>query len=124
MEESASLFNPSELTYDDRGLIPAVLQQKGDGKVIMLGYMSEETLNETIRIGQEYLRNVADWPRNLSSIFGALTYHGGPIQYKSEGGAKVIKHSILWGYAYGDFGIIRPKVHERGAGRQHRSLCQ
>jgi hypothetical protein len=50
--------------------------------------------SETIKIGQEYLRNVADWPRNLSSIFGALTYHGGPIQYKSEKGAKVMEFPI------------------------------
>ena len=64
MEESASSFNPSELTYDDRGLIPAVLQQKGDGKVIMLGYMNEETLNETIRIGQAVF-----WSRSRQEIW-------------------------------------------------------
>ena len=45
-------FDPSELTYDDRGLIPAILQLKDSGTVIMLGYMNEATMKKTIEIGQ------------------------------------------------------------------------
>ncbi len=44
--------DPSALTYDERGLIPAVLQDASSRQVLMLGYMSEETLRETLEIGQ------------------------------------------------------------------------
>jgi phosphoribosyl-AMP cyclohydrolase len=47
-----STVDPSALTYDERGLIPAVLQDARSRQVLMLGYMSEETLRETLEIGQ------------------------------------------------------------------------
>ncbi len=42
----------SALTYDERGLIPAVLQDANSRQVLMVGYMSEETLRRTLEIGQ------------------------------------------------------------------------
>ena len=41
----------SELAYDERGLIPAIAQDI-DGRVLMLGWMNEETLRETLREGR------------------------------------------------------------------------
>ena len=51
-ETAETTVDPSALTYDERGLIPAVLQDAASGQVLMLGYMSEETLRRTIEIGQ------------------------------------------------------------------------
>ena len=51
-ETAETTVDPSALTYDERGLIPAVLQDAASGEVLMLGHMSEETLRRTIEIGQ------------------------------------------------------------------------
>jgi phosphoribosyl-AMP cyclohydrolase len=44
--------NPEELTYDDRGLIPAIVQQHDTGEVLMLAWMTAETLAETLELGE------------------------------------------------------------------------
>ncbi len=38
----------SELKFDQRGLIPAVIQDADTGEVLMLGYMNEEALRLTL----------------------------------------------------------------------------
>ena len=35
--------------YDDKGLIPAIIQDNTTGEVLMLGYMNEESLNLTLK---------------------------------------------------------------------------
>ena len=40
------------LKYDDRGLIPAVIQDADTGEVLMLGYMNEESLHRTLTSGE------------------------------------------------------------------------
>ena len=46
------------LKFDDRGLIPAIAQD-GAGRVLMVGWMNEDTLRETLRIGR-----MVDWSRS------------------------------------------------------------
>ena len=42
-----------KLTFDEKtGLIPAIVQDSATGKVLMLGYMNQEALEETRRIGR------------------------------------------------------------------------
>jgi phosphoribosyl-AMP cyclohydrolase len=38
-----------ELTYDDKGLIPAVVQQHDTGEVLMVAWMNAESLQRTLR---------------------------------------------------------------------------
>ena len=38
--------------YDDRGLVPAIAQDRATGKVLMLAWMNEETLRETLESGR------------------------------------------------------------------------
>ena len=40
------------LKFDDRGLIPAVIQDADTGEVLMVGYMNEESLRRTMQTGQ------------------------------------------------------------------------
>lgn len=40
------------LKYDQRGLIPAVIQDADTGEVLMLGYMNQESLRRTRESGQ------------------------------------------------------------------------
>jgi phosphoribosyl-ATP pyrophosphohydrolase/phosphoribosyl-AMP cyclohydrolase len=40
------------LKYDEKGLIPAVVQDADTGEVLMLGYMNEEALRRTLESGE------------------------------------------------------------------------
>ena len=40
------------LKFDERGLIPAIIQDAENDEVLMLGYMSEESLQRTLDTGQ------------------------------------------------------------------------
>ena len=51
-DASETIVDPSALRYDERGLIPAVLQDAASHEVLMVGYMNEETLRRTLEIGQ------------------------------------------------------------------------
>jgi phosphoribosyl-AMP cyclohydrolase len=39
------------LKFDDKGLIPAIVQDAGNGEVLMLGYMNKESLKRTLASG-------------------------------------------------------------------------
>lgn len=42
---------PSDLKYDDKGLIPAVIQDWKTGEVLMVAYMNAESLKRTVKTG-------------------------------------------------------------------------
>ena len=45
------MLNLHSLRFDSSGLVPCVIQDAGTGKVLMLGYVNKETLEETISGG-------------------------------------------------------------------------
>lgn len=45
-------MNRNSLKFDARGLIPAVVQDADNGQVLMLGYMSQESLDKTLDSGR------------------------------------------------------------------------
>jgi phosphoribosyl-AMP cyclohydrolase len=45
-------FQLADLRYDERGLIPAVVQQHDTGEVLMVAWMTRETLTETLERGE------------------------------------------------------------------------
>jgi phosphoribosyl-AMP cyclohydrolase len=45
---------PAELRFDDRGLLPAVVQQHDTGEVLMVAWMDAEALERTQRTGQTW----------------------------------------------------------------------
>ncbi|MBP7217081.1 MAG: phosphoribosyl-AMP cyclohydrolase [Candidatus Omnitrophica bacterium] len=47
-----SLRNLSDLTFDARGLIPAIIQDYKDKTVLMIAYMNKESLRRTIKLGK------------------------------------------------------------------------
>lgn len=53
-----------ELSFDDRGLIPAIMQDDVSGAVLMLGYMTRETLARTRELGQ-----VVFWSRSRGEVW-------------------------------------------------------
>lgn len=40
-----------ELKYDDKGLIPAIIQDADNGDVLMMAYMNETSLKTTVETG-------------------------------------------------------------------------
>jgi phosphoribosyl-AMP cyclohydrolase len=42
------------ITFDDNGLVPAIVQDAGDGTVLMLGYMNEAALRRTLETGRSW----------------------------------------------------------------------
>lgn len=42
----------SKLKLNEKGLIPAIVQDADTGEVLMLGYMSEESLRHTLKSGE------------------------------------------------------------------------
>ena len=43
-----------EFKYDDKGLIPAVIQDAGTGEVLMVAYMNAESLKQTLETGKTH----------------------------------------------------------------------
>lgn len=43
-----------EIKFDEKGLIPAIIQDSKTGEVLMLGYMNEESLQKTIKERKVY----------------------------------------------------------------------
>lgn len=41
-------FNIDNIKFDEKGLVPAIVQDVNSGKVLMLAYMNKESLNKTI----------------------------------------------------------------------------
>jgi len=50
--KAGSSFNFSQMKLDEKGLIPAIIQDYKDGAVLMLGYMNPESLRRTIKSGK------------------------------------------------------------------------
>ncbi len=60
------MSNPSleGLRFDEKGLIPAVIQDADSGTVLMLAYMNKESLALTLETGQTHF-----WSRSRNSIW-------------------------------------------------------
>jgi phosphoribosyl-AMP cyclohydrolase len=50
--------------YDASGLVPAIAQDAGDGKVLMVAWMNREALNLTLETG-----HVTYWSRSRNSLW-------------------------------------------------------
>ena len=57
-------FDPATLAWDARGLMPAIAQDVDTGEVLMLAWMSAESLAETLRTGQ-----VTYWSRSRQALW-------------------------------------------------------
>lgn len=65
-------FDPSSLCTDDKGLIPAIAQDAETGEVLMMAWMTPETVAMTLETGR-----VTYWSRSRSEIWikGATSGH-------------------------------------------------
>jgi len=54
MDRERDLLSFEQLTYDNKGLIPAVVQQYDSGEVLMVAYMNAESLAKTLETGRTW----------------------------------------------------------------------
>jgi len=57
-------FDPSTLTYNDAGLIPAIAQDATSGEVLMMAWMNAEAVMKTLETGR-----VTYWSRSRQSFW-------------------------------------------------------
>jgi phosphoribosyl-ATP pyrophosphohydrolase/phosphoribosyl-AMP cyclohydrolase len=56
--------NIGELKFDDRGLIPAIVQDFENGQVLMLAYMNKESLEKTLETAETWF-----WSRSREELW-------------------------------------------------------
>ncbi len=61
-----------EIRYDDRGLVPAIVQDYLDGTVLMMAWMNRESLQKTLQTGETWF-----WSRSREELWhkGATSGH-------------------------------------------------
>jgi len=63
-EGETNVQGPDDLKYDDRGLIPAIVQEQSTGQVLMLAYMNRESVGKTLETGRTWF-----WSRSRSELW-------------------------------------------------------
>ncbi|MEM9872189.1 MAG: phosphoribosyl-AMP cyclohydrolase [Pseudomonadota bacterium] len=59
-----SAFDPATLTFDDRGLIPAIAQDAASGEVLMMAWMNADAVARTLATGR-----VTYWSRSRAAFW-------------------------------------------------------
>jgi phosphoribosyl-ATP pyrophosphohydrolase/phosphoribosyl-AMP cyclohydrolase len=57
-------MNPADLKFDERGLIPAIVQDASTREVLTLAYMNRESLERTIETGETWF-----WSRSRNELW-------------------------------------------------------
>ena len=58
-------MNPAkEIKFDDKGLVPAIIQDSQNNEVLMLGYMNRDTFERTLESGRVHF-----WSRSREKIW-------------------------------------------------------
>lgn len=66
------------INFDEKGLIPAVIQDAKTGEVLMLGYMNEESLRRTVQSGEVWF-----YSRSRQELWHKGETSGNKIKIKS-----------------------------------------
>lgn len=68
-------MNIEDLRFDDRGLLPVVVQDAGSGAVLMLAYANREAVERTLTTGQAWF-----WSRSRQSLWKKGETSGNTLQ--------------------------------------------
>ena len=64
MSHKEQIKSIKELKYDEKGLIPAIVQDYKTGEVLMVAYMNEESLKKTLKI-----KKTCFWSRSRNQFW-------------------------------------------------------
>ncbi len=90
-----------DLRFDDRGLIPAIVQQHDSGEVLMMAWMTAETLAETLHRGETVF-----WSRSR-----AQRWHKGETSGSTQRVVEVLADC--------DGDVVLVRVDQQGQGACH-----
>ncbi len=90
-----------KLTYNEQGLIPAIIQDEKSGEVLMMAYMNDESLKKTIEGGKTCF-----WSRSRQEFW---------TKGETSGNVQLVKE-ILYDC---DEDTLLVKVEQVGAGACH-----
>jgi phosphoribosyl-AMP cyclohydrolase len=67
-----------ELKFDSNGLIPAIVQEHGTGRVLMMAWMNRESLKRTLELGETVF-----WSRSRQQLWhkGASSGHTQKVRH-------------------------------------------
>ena len=70
--DSQNLIPVDKIRYDEQGLVPAIVQDYLDGTVLMMAWMSQESLSKTLETGETWF-----WSRSRQELWhkGATSGH-------------------------------------------------
>ncbi|WP_434287168.1 phosphoribosyl-AMP cyclohydrolase [Celeribacter sp. SCSIO 80788] len=63
-DERFGAFDAAQLTYDDKGLIPAIAQDHATGEILMMAWMNEASVRKTLETGK-----VTYWSRSRQAFW-------------------------------------------------------
>jgi phosphoribosyl-ATP pyrophosphohydrolase/phosphoribosyl-AMP cyclohydrolase len=91
MSSSRFQSDLSGLKFDERGLIPAIVQDAGSGEVLTLAYMNAESLERTLETGETWF-----WSRSRGELWhkGATSGHTQRVvelRYDCDGDALLVR---------------------------------
>ena len=90
-----------ELKYDEKGLIPAIIQDVNNNEVLMLAYMNKASLEKTVESGKTTF-----WSRSRQEFW---------VKGETSGNVQLVK-----GIYYDcDADTLLVKVEQRGEGACH-----
>jgi phosphoribosyl-ATP pyrophosphohydrolase/phosphoribosyl-AMP cyclohydrolase len=64
-----------QLSLDEKGLIPAIVQEAGDGQVLMMAWMNQEAFDKTLETGQAHF-----WSRSRKALWRKGETSGNTLQ--------------------------------------------
>jgi phosphoribosyl-AMP cyclohydrolase / phosphoribosyl-ATP pyrophosphohydrolase len=70
VEGEVAVSGPDDLVYDEKGLIPAIVQESSTGEVLMLAYMNRESVERTLDSGRTWFFSRSRqklWPKGDTS---------------------------------------------------------
>ncbi|QWR78643.1 phosphoribosyl-AMP cyclohydrolase [Candidatus Magnetomonas plexicatena] len=93
--------------YDSNGLIPAIVQDADNGEILMMAYMNEQSLMETIASGYTHF-----WSRSRQKFWK---------KGESSGHVQEVKEILI--DCDGDTLVIKAKQHGPGACHTGHRTC-
>ena len=105
MTEQPIPVSMTELRFDDRGLIPAIVQQHDTGEVLMMAWMNTEAITRTQATGQTHF-----WSRSRGEL-----WHKGV----TSGNVQHV-HAMI---ADCDADVLLLKVDQRGLAPDERGVA-
>ena len=87
----ATVPSLADIKFDDKGLVPAIVQDVDTGEILMMAWMNEESLNRTLEQGTTWF-----WSRSRREFWnkGATSgnlQHVTDVRYDCDGDVLLVK---------------------------------